>query len=83
MNNKTLSILSVVLGIVFVAIAIVYWTTPAGSLPTFMPGYIAGATGLHTKHAIASILLAIILFIFAWFKSAKKVPANTDGTRAQ
>jgi len=71
--NKSLTTLAVILGIIFVALAIYYWATPADSLLSFMPGFIAGSSIIHVKHGIASLLLALALFIYAWFASAKKV----------
>jgi len=71
MNNKPLVILSVLLGIVFLALAFVYFTTPAGSLPSYMPGFQAQSATIHIKHGIGTLLLGVLLFIFAWFKSAK------------
>ena len=35
---------AVILGVIFVGIAIVYWTTDAGSLPSFFPGHEAGSS---------------------------------------
>jgi hypothetical protein len=29
----------IILGLAFAAVAIVYWTMPAGSLPSFLPGF--------------------------------------------
>ena len=70
MNNKALVILSVVLGIVFFAVGYVYVSHPAGQLPGFFPGFQAGATGVHIKHGLATFVVGIACFIFAWFKSA-------------
>jgi hypothetical protein len=36
---------------------------PAGSLPTFMPGYVPGAQNIHMKHAIAAAVGAVILVV--------------------
>ena len=72
MNKKTIVWGSIVLGIIFIIISIYYFITPAGSLASFMPGFQAGSTHVHLKHAIASLILAIALFILAWFKSGKK-----------
>ena len=71
--NKLFAWGAAVLGVVFIGLAIYYWVTPAGSLPMFFPGYIAGATEGHVKHGIASLLLGIALLIYGWFASAKKV----------
>jgi hypothetical protein len=72
MKNKPLIYISVILGILFVILAIVYWTTTAGSLPSFIPGHIDGSTTIHLKHGIGSLILGLALFAFAWFKSGKK-----------
>jgi hypothetical protein len=72
MNTKTITIGSIILGILFVALALEYWLVPAGSLPTFFPGYEAASTHIHFKHGLGSIILALGLFAFAWFKSGKK-----------
>ena len=42
---------------------------PAGSLPTFMPGYEAGSQHIHTTHAIAAVIGAVILFVLGLFAS--------------
>ena len=36
--KKTLTVLAVIFGIGFVALAIYYWMTPADMLPMFVPG---------------------------------------------
>jgi len=72
MNKKILIYGSVVIGILFVLLAIFYWITPAGLLPAYFPGYLAGSSTLHFKHGLASIILALALFAFAWFRSGKK-----------
>jgi hypothetical protein len=70
--NKLLVWGSIVLGVVFVALAVYYWITPAGSLPVYLPGFEAGATTVHLKHGLAALILALALFVFAWFQSAPK-----------
>ena len=72
MSKKNLSIYSVILGIIFIIIAIYYWTTPAGSLASFVPGYEVGVSTVHIKHGVASLILALGLFAYAWFQSGKK-----------
>jgi len=66
---------AVVLGLVCVIAAGVYVTTPAGSLPAFMPGFAAASTTIHYKHALASVIVGLALFAFAWFQSA---PSETS-----
>jgi 1,4-dihydroxy-2-naphthoate octaprenyltransferase len=74
-NRRLLAILAIVLGLVLIAVAIVYWAEPASSLPSFFPGHQAGSSHHHTKHGIASFLVGLACLVFAWF--------NTGGNRTQ
>lgn len=69
-------ILAAVLGLGLIYVSLVYWTHTAGHLPTWYPGYTAGSTHIHTKHAIAALLLGLACFVLAWFQSGPK----TSGT---
>jgi len=60
---------AVIVGLVFLAIAIVYFVEPASSLPSFFPGHEAGSSHHHAKHAIAALVVAAACFVFAWFQS--------------
>jgi uncharacterized membrane-anchored protein YitT (DUF2179 family) len=72
-NRRLLAILAIVLGVVLIAIAIVYLAEPAHSLPSFFPGHQAGSNHHHTKHGIAAFLVGLACLVFAWF--------NTGGPR--
>jgi uncharacterized membrane protein HdeD (DUF308 family) len=77
-NQKLLTTVAVVLGIVLIVIAIVYWVEPAKSLPSFFPGHEAGSSHHHVKHGIAAFLLGVACLVFAWFRTGprhKQVPA--------
>ena len=71
-RRRILVVLAIVLGIVLIAIAIVYWAEPAKSLPSFFPGHQAGSSHHHTKHGIAAFLLGVACLVFAWFNTGKK-----------
>ncbi|MGA2816751.1 MAG: hypothetical protein ABSE67_10715 [Xanthobacteraceae bacterium] len=58
--------LAYLLAIICIIAAVMYFVMPAGSLPTFMPGYEAGSAHIHMKHAIIAIVAAIVLFLIAW-----------------
>jgi hypothetical protein len=73
-KRRNLIIPAVLLGLVFVAIAVVYFVEPAGSLPSFFPGHEAGSSHHHTKHGIAALVVAAACFVFAWFQSG---PSST------
>lgn len=59
----------VLVGLLFLAIAVVYFVEPAGSLPSFFPGHAAGSSHHHAKHGIAALIVALACFVFAWFQS--------------
>lgn len=56
-----MKMIAYLLAIVCVIAAVTYFVTPAGSLPTFMPGYIEGSSIIHTKHGIAAVIVAVVL----------------------
>jgi hypothetical protein len=56
-----------ILAIVCIIAAAMYFVLQAGSLPTFMPGYEAGSTHIHLKHAVIALVAAIVLFLIGWF----------------
>jgi hypothetical protein len=60
-------LVAIVLGLAFVAIAIAYWTLPAGSLPGFFPGFEPGSAQVHLKHGIAAAVVAVLLLGFGWY----------------
>ena len=60
---------AIALGLLFLAIAIVYWVDGAGSLPSFFPGHESGSSRHHVKHGIAAAVVALGCFVFAWFQS--------------
>jgi NhaP-type Na+/H+ and K+/H+ antiporter len=65
-------LIAALLGLVFLYFGYVYATHTAGNLPSYLPGFQAGASNIHTKHSIAAFLLGIICFIYVWFQSGKK-----------
>ena len=73
--KKTLAVLAVVLGVIFVILAFIYWTTPASGLPSYFPGYDPTMAGVHFKHGLAALILAVLLFVYSWFATGKKKSA--------
>jgi hypothetical protein len=51
------------LSIVCVIIAVLYFVLPGGSLPTFLPGYVAGSTRIHKLHAFAAATGAVVFLL--------------------
>ena len=75
-RRRLLVLAAIVLGVVLIAIAAIYWAEPAKSLPSFFPGHEAGSGHHHVKHGIASFLVGLACFVFAWFNTGpKKTPA--------
>ena len=54
-----------VLSIVCAIVAIMYFVLPGGSLPTFLPGYVAGSTHIHKMHGFAAATGAIVFLLIA------------------
>jgi amino acid permease len=77
-KHPRLIVPAVVLGIVFVVLAVVYFVEPAGSLPSFFPGHESGSSHHHFKHGIASVVVAACFFLFAWFQTG---PNRTQADR--
>jgi hypothetical protein len=58
--------LAFLLAIICIIAAVIYFVMPAGSLPTFMPGYEAGSAHIHLKHAIVAVVAAVVLLLLGW-----------------
>ena len=71
-KNRSLIIPAVILGIVFLVIAALYFSQTAGDLPSFFPGHQSGSSHHHTKHGIAALVVGLGCFVFAWFQSGPK-----------
>jgi Na+/H+ antiporter NhaD/arsenite permease-like protein len=75
-NLRRLMIPAVVLGVVLIVVAVIYFVQPEHSLPSFFPGHVsagaAEANHHHTKHGIAALVVALALFAFAWFQTGPK-----------
>jgi hypothetical protein len=61
--------LAVVVELVFLGLAALYWLTPAGQLPAFLPGFREGATDIHVKHALGALIIGLAALAVAWFRS--------------
>jgi hypothetical protein len=68
-KNRSLILPAVVLGILLLALAVLYVAEPARSLPSFIPGHEAGSGHHHIKHGIAAAAVAAGCFVLAWFQT--------------
>lgn len=72
-NDRLLVALSVLLGLILIAIGIVYIAFNEHDIPSFFPGHVDHpASHHHVKHGIAAILLGLACFAFAWFRSGPR-----------
>jgi uncharacterized membrane protein len=76
-KRRTLIAPAVLLGVVLLVLAVIYFVDTASSLPSFFPGHKAGSGHHHVKHGIAALILALGSFVFAWFQSGPARPADT------
>jgi NADH:ubiquinone oxidoreductase subunit 5 (subunit L)/multisubunit Na+/H+ antiporter MnhA subunit len=75
-NLRKLVLPAVLLGILLIVVAVIYFVQPEHSLPSFFPGHASAtspeANHHHTKHGIAAVLVALAAFAFAWFQTGPK-----------
>jgi hypothetical protein len=78
--RKLLVPAAVLLGLLLIAVAVIYFVQPEHSLPSFFPGHAstgsAEANHHHTKHGIAALVVALACFAFAWFQSGPRTGAS-------
>ena len=68
-KNRALILPAVILGLLLIVVAVLYFVDPAKSLPSFFPGHAAGSTHHHTKHGIAALVVGLGCFVVAWFQT--------------
>jgi hypothetical protein len=60
-------ILCFVLGLVLLAVAVMYFMLPADQLPGFFPGHEADVTRVHIKHGGVAAVAGMVLIALGWF----------------
>jgi hypothetical protein len=56
---------AILVGLFFMAVAALYWITPAGDLPAFVPGYIQGSEERHFTHGLGMLVIGLTAFALA------------------
>ncbi|HUY51414.1 MAG TPA: hypothetical protein VMV92_37885 [Streptosporangiaceae bacterium] len=56
-----------IVGVLLIILGLLYVSTKAGSLPTFVPGYKVGSTGHHPLRAGVALLVGVVLLGGAWW----------------
>jgi len=77
-NSRILVYAAAVVGILLIAVAVIYWAEPAKSLPSFFPGHSGTSTTHHVKHGIAALVVGLGCFAFAWFRSGPRAASSPD-----
>jgi len=62
-----MKLILVLLGVILLVVAGVYFVVPADQLPTFMPGHEAGLTRVHSKHGIVAAIAGLVLIAAGWW----------------
>ncbi len=60
------------LGVALIAVAVVYFITPADHLPAFFPGHAAGVAHVHMKHGILAAAVGVVLLLIGWFMGRRR-----------
>jgi hypothetical protein len=85
-NLRKLVVPAVIVGVLLVVVAIIYFVTPEHSLPSFFPGHTSPssteANRHHSKHGIAALIVALACFAFAWFQTGPKTQTTGPGPNA-
>jgi hypothetical protein len=77
-HSRPVIVAAIVIGVLLILLAFVYWIDPAKSLPSVIPGHQAGSNHHHIKHGIAAFLVGVACLVFAWFQTG----ANARGRAA-
>jgi amino acid permease len=75
-KNRALIIPAVVVGVLLLVVAVIYFVDTASSLPSFFPGHQSGSSHHHVKHGVAALVVGLGCFAFAWFQTG---PASSRG----
>ncbi len=69
------TIVLVLLGVLLVVVAIVYFADTAAKLPSYFPGHQAGSSHHHTKHGLAALIVGVLALIGAWMSGGRRKSA--------
>ncbi|HUZ09392.1 MAG TPA: hypothetical protein VMU76_04410 [Acidimicrobiales bacterium] len=64
-SRRFLVVLLGLVGLVLIAIGIVYFVVKAGSLPSFIPGHIAGSSSHRTKRGLVALVVGAVVLLVA------------------
>ena len=61
----------IILGVILIAVAAIYFLVPADALPSFFPGHETGLMRIRAKHGMLSGALGVVLLAGSWFLGRK------------
>ena len=64
-GRKLFAILLVLIGLILIAAGVVYFVVKAGSLPSFVPGHIAGSSAHRTKRGLVAVIVGAVVLLVA------------------
>jgi len=67
--KATVVSVAVIVGLAFIGLAALYWLTPAGDLPAFLPGFKPGSVKPHFNHGLGALIIGLAALALAWFRS--------------
>jgi uncharacterized membrane protein HdeD (DUF308 family) len=62
---RPLTVVLAIIGLICIVVAIIYFTVPAKSLPSFIPGRVAKSHLHHDRRGIAALVVGILFVIGA------------------
>jgi uncharacterized membrane protein HdeD (DUF308 family) len=62
---RPLTVVLAIIGLICIVVAIIYFTVPARSLPSFIPGRAAKSHLHHNRRGIAALVVGILFLIGA------------------
>jgi hypothetical protein len=70
-----------IIGLLLIVVGIFYVTTKAGSLPSFVPGRIAGSSGHHPVRVAGVLIAGLVLLALAGWAGLSGNPRRTSSGR--
>jgi len=61
------AVILAVIAVVLVIIGVIYLAEPSSSLPSVIPGHLAGSAKHHPLRGGGCLVLGVIFFVAAWF----------------
>ena len=57
--KATVVSVAVIVGLAFIGLAALYWLTPTGDLPAFLPGFKPGSVKPHFNHGLGALIIGL------------------------